>query len=78
MSRYTGVLLSLLLFAAPLPVLAGDRAPASTSASQAGTAADIQDYISAITRDSDENPHSCYETDDDTHERPELAARPQS
>ncbi|MEQ9360474.1 MAG: hypothetical protein RLO05_02115 [Rhodospirillales bacterium] len=78
MSRSTGVLMSLLLFAAPLPVLAGDGAPASATARQAGTAADIQDYISAITRDSDENPHSCYETDDDTQERPDLANRPQS
>jgi len=72
MSRFAALLLSLPLFTAPLPALAGDDAPAS------GTAADIQDYISAITRDSDENPHSCYETDDDTQERPDLANRPQS
>ncbi len=72
MSRFAALLLSLLLLTAPLSAVAGNNAPAP------GTTADIQDYISAITRDSDENPHSCYETDDDTQERPDLANRPQS
>ena len=73
MSRSAALLLSLLLFTAPLSAQTGDG-----DASASGTAADIQGYISAITRDSDENPHSCYETDDDTQERPDLANRPQS
>lgn len=72
MSRFAALLLSLTLFTAPRPALAGGDAPAS------GTAADIQGYISAITGDFDQNPHSCYETDDDTQERPDLASRPQS
>lgn len=68
MSRSAALLLSLLLFMAPLPALAGDDAPA----------ADIQGYISAITGDSDENPHSCYEADDEKQDQPDLADRPQS
>tara|TARA_R110001592_G_scaffold190500_1_gene436472 strand:- start:2533 stop:2754 length:222 start_codon:yes stop_codon:yes gene_type:complete len=73
MSRFAALLFSLLLVTAPLSALAGDG-----DASASGAAADIQSYISAITGDSDENPHSCYETDDDTQERPDLANRPQS
>jgi hypothetical protein len=72
MSRFAALLLSLPLFTAPLPALAGDDAPAS------GTAADIQGYISAITGDFDQNPHSCYEADDVKQDQPDLADRPQS
>ena len=78
MSRSIGLLLSLLLFTAPLPVLADDGAPASGTGSQAGTVGNIQDYISSITGDMDQNPHSCFEADDEKPARPDLADRPQS
>ena len=73
MSRFAALLLSLLLVTAPLSALAGDG-----DASASGTAADIQGYISAITGDFDQNPHSCYEADDIKQDQPDLADRPQS
>lgn len=78
MSRTAAWLLSLPLFILPLSAHAGDGASASGTTPQAGTTADIQDYISAITGDMDQNPHNCFEADDETQERPDLAGRPQS
>jgi hypothetical protein len=78
MFRFPAWLLVLLLFAAPLSAIAGDAAPASGKAPQTSAAGDIQGYISAITGDMDQNPHSCYEADDDKPDRPDLADRPQS
>ena len=60
----------------PMALFANDNPMPPQTLMDAERSRQIEDFVAGITQAFDENPHSCYEADEE--ERPDPAARPQS